>query len=107
MQLQRRIELSESGTYRASVPGRFARYIDHLHAPWDATEDFTNDKRLDVGSEEEYEDEAGHGYQSTDHGSAVAVPFAHEAVDEQANDFSSTGAVGPTLNCQNVLVRIP
>lgn len=67
----------------------------YLHAPRDTTEDFANDKCLDIWSEEQYEDKARHCDQGTDHRLAVAVPFADKAIDEQTDDLSGTRTIRP------------
>lgn len=72
----------------------------YTHAPGNATEYFAYDKCLDIGCEEENEDEAGHCYQCTDHGLAITKAFTDEAVDEKTYDFTSTSPIRPVVDSQ-------
>lgn len=72
----------------------------YTHAPGNATKNFTYDKCLDIGCEEENEDEAGHRYQCADHGLAITKAFTDKAVDEKTYDFTSTSPIRPVVDSQ-------
>lgn len=56
---------------------------------------------MDGRREEEDEDGGCHAGEGEEHGAAVAVALADEAVEEEAEDFAGAGAVGSS----GVLVR--
>ena len=74
--------------------------------PWDTTADKTDQKHLNVLSEEDDEDEKVDGEESAHHGLPVTESIRNITVEEETEEFTDEGTVGETgLPCGSDLPR--